>query len=60
MVTRTGRLLFALDDIAREISKRIRDPRHFRVLEELNVLPSVGYLTSVKNRAEEGEAGAHG
>ena len=34
--------------------------RHFRVLEELNVLPSVGYLTSVKDRDAEREAGAHG
>ena len=34
-----------------EIAGKMSDPRHFRVLEELNVLPSVGYLTSVKNRA---------
>ncbi len=39
------------NDPKSEISRRMKDPRHFRVLEELNVLPSVGYLTSVKNRA---------
>ncbi len=40
------------------VAHLMHDPRHFRVLEELNVKPSVGYLTLVRNRAEgEGETG---
>jgi molybdopterin-containing oxidoreductase family iron-sulfur binding subunit len=33
-----------------EISKRIKDPRHYRVLEEIGVRPSVGYMTLVRNK----------
>ena len=37
------------------------DPRHYRVLEELNVKPSVGYLTKVRHRSGGGEgAERHG
>ena len=32
------------------IAKQRGDPRHYHVLEELNVLPSVGYLRKVRNR----------
>jgi molybdopterin-containing oxidoreductase family iron-sulfur binding subunit len=35
-----------------------QEPRHYRVLEELNVKPSVGYLTKVRHRAG-GEGGDH-
>ena len=38
------------------VAHLLHDPRHFRVLEELNVKPSVGYLTLVRNRAD-GESG---
>jgi hypothetical protein len=31
------------------------NPRRYRVLEELNVRPSVGYLTIVRNRPEDGK-----
>ncbi|MBL9087945.1 MAG: 4Fe-4S dicluster domain-containing protein [Planctomycetia bacterium] len=38
-----------------------QDARHYRVLEELNVKPSVGYLTKVRNRPADGEgAERHG
>ncbi|MCC7243210.1 MAG: 4Fe-4S dicluster domain-containing protein, partial [Acidobacteria bacterium] len=38
------------------VARLMKDPRHYRVLEDLNVGPSVGYLTLVRNRAEN-EAG---
>jgi len=38
------------------VAQLLKDPRHYRVLEDLNVGPSVGYLTLVRNRAEN-EAG---
>ncbi len=45
------------------VAERLHDPRHFRVLEELNVKPSVGYLTLVRNRpmdnAGDGETPSH-
>jgi molybdopterin-containing oxidoreductase family iron-sulfur binding subunit len=31
------------------VSKLINDPRHYRMLEEMNFRPSVGYLTLVRN-----------
>ena len=35
-------------------------PRHYRLLEEINVRPSVGYLTLVRNREQEdGEKEPH-
>ncbi|MBM4169336.1 MAG: 4Fe-4S dicluster domain-containing protein [Ignavibacteria bacterium] len=45
-----------MNDPQSELTKRMNDPRHYRVLEELGVRPSVGYLTLVTNR-EEGEGG---
>jgi molybdopterin-containing oxidoreductase family iron-sulfur binding subunit len=36
-----------------ELAKRMNDPRYYRVLEELGVEPSVGYMTMVKNRERE-------
>jgi molybdopterin-containing oxidoreductase family iron-sulfur binding subunit len=41
------------------VAALLHDPRHFRVLEEINVRPSVGYLTLVRNRAAEDEGGGH-
>ncbi len=37
------------------ITKANADPLHFKVLEELNVKPSVGYRTLVRNRKVKGE-----
>jgi len=38
------------------VTRRMKDPRRYRVLSELGVKPAVGYLTIVRNRAEgEGE-----
>ncbi|MCC6395527.1 MAG: 4Fe-4S dicluster domain-containing protein [Bacteroidetes bacterium] len=46
-----------VNDPSSEISKTLSSPRHYRVLEELGVRPSVGYLTLVRNREEQaGEA----
>ncbi|MEM6262412.1 MAG: TAT-variant-translocated molybdopterin oxidoreductase [Bacteroidota bacterium] len=42
-----------LNDPNSKISKYYRDERGYHVLEELKVLPSVMYLTRVKNRTEE-------
>ena len=33
------------------------NPRRYRVLDELNVRPAVGYLTVVRNRPQEGTEG---
>lgn len=35
----------------------IDHPRHYRMLEEMNYRPTVGYLTKVRNRDEDGEHG---
>ncbi|MFB3815349.1 MAG: TAT-variant-translocated molybdopterin oxidoreductase [Terriglobales bacterium] len=39
-----------LNDPASEVSRMMRDPRRYRVLAELGVKPSVGYLAVVRNR----------
>jgi molybdopterin-containing oxidoreductase family iron-sulfur binding subunit len=39
-----------LNDPNSEVSRKMRDPRRYRVLSELNVRPAVGYLTVVRNR----------
>ena len=41
-----------MNDPQSEISKKMNDPRSYRVLEEIGVRPSVSYLTLVKNRSE--------
>lgn len=43
-----------------QIAKLIQSPRQFRVLEEINVRPSVHYLTLVRNRTEEEGSVHHG
>ncbi len=48
-----------LNDPDSRISKLTKEARHYRVLEELNVLPSVGYLTHVRNRESNTEKGDH-
>ncbi len=44
-----------LNDPNSQVSKMMANPRRYRVLEELNVRPAVGYLTIVRNRPQEGE-----
>jgi molybdopterin-containing oxidoreductase family iron-sulfur binding subunit len=55
-----------LKDPESRISKMRQDPRHYLVLEELNLRPSVGYMRLVRNRPTpastplaEGEEGSH-
>jgi Fe-S-cluster-containing dehydrogenase component/anaerobic selenocysteine-containing dehydrogenase len=46
-----GAIVFGdLNDPESEVSRRMRDPRRYRVLAELNVRPAVGYLGLVRNR----------
>jgi molybdopterin-containing oxidoreductase family iron-sulfur binding subunit len=47
-----------LNDPNSEVSRKMRDPRRYHVLSELNVRPSVGYLTVVRNRDEK-QGGEH-
>lgn len=49
-----------MNDPASEVSKRMKDPRFYRVLEELGVRPSVGYMTLVRNRDEKTTEVRHG
>ena len=42
------------------VSKMMANPRRYRVLEELNVRPAVGYLTIVRNHEKEGKEEHHG
>lgn len=41
-----------INDPESEISKKLKDPRYYRVLEELGVAPRVGYLTKVRNKQD--------
>lgn len=41
-----------LNDPQSKVSKLFEDPRNYHLLEELHTLPSVGYLTLVRNREE--------
>ncbi len=43
-----------MNDPESRLSRLIRNPRHYRVLEEMNFRPSVGYLTRVRNKEETG------
>lgn len=53
----TGALVFGdLKDPESEISKLYRNQRSYHMLEELNVQPSVVYMTKVRNTAEEKQA----
>jgi molybdopterin-containing oxidoreductase family iron-sulfur binding subunit len=44
-----------LNDASSQASRMMKDPRRYRVLSELNVKPSVGYLTVVRNRPADEE-----
>lgn len=43
-----------MNDPASAIAQRMKDPRYYRVLEEIGVRPSIGYLTLVRNSGEGG------
>ncbi len=54
-----GSIVFGdMNDPESAVSKLIKSGRHYRMLEEINVKPSVGYLALVRNR-EEGEDKSH-
>jgi len=44
-----------INDPESKVSKLFRDPRNYHLLEELNTLPSVGYLTKIHNQQETAE-----
>jgi molybdopterin-containing oxidoreductase family iron-sulfur binding subunit len=44
-----------LNDPRSQVSRMMKNPRRYRVLSELNVKPSIGYLTVVRNRPEDEE-----
>ncbi len=46
-----------MNDPKSAIAAALKDPRRYRVLEELNVRPSVSYLRVVRNRDEEARLG---
>jgi molybdopterin-containing oxidoreductase family iron-sulfur binding subunit len=45
-----------INDPNSRVSQLAKSGRHYRVLEEINVRPSVGYLRLVRNRQPETEA----
>jgi molybdopterin-containing oxidoreductase family iron-sulfur binding subunit len=49
-----------MNDPQSEVSKRMKDKRYYRVLEELGVRPSVGYMTLIRNREARKEEPHHG
>jgi molybdopterin-containing oxidoreductase family iron-sulfur binding subunit len=54
----TGAIVFGdLNDPDSSVSKAMKNPRRYRVLEELNVRPSVAYLRKVRNRDKESNHG---
>jgi len=56
----TNAIMFGnINDAKSEVRQWQGDPRAFALLEELNVRPSVRYLTKVKNAKVEGTEGGH-
>jgi molybdopterin-containing oxidoreductase family iron-sulfur binding subunit len=49
-----------LNDPNSLVSRWMQYPQRYRVLEELNFEPAVGYLAVVRNRAGSGKEGSHG
>ena len=49
-----------LNDVTSQVRRLASDPRSYRVLEELNVQPSVSYLAVVRNRTASDEEPQHG
>jgi molybdopterin-containing oxidoreductase family iron-sulfur binding subunit len=56
-----GAIVFGdMNDPNSAISRMIRSRRHYRLLEETNVKPSVGYMELVRNRANQKKQPDHG
>ena len=56
-----GAIVFGdMNDPESAVSKLINSGRHYRMLEETNVKPSVGYLGLVRNREEDEDETHHG
>jgi len=49
-----------LNDPGTRVAQQARSPRGYQVLEDLNVRPSVTYLTLMRNRPVNTEGEAHG
>lgn len=49
-----------MNDRESAVAKEMRNPRHYRVLEELGVRPSVGYLMQVRHAATPVKENGHG
>ena len=49
-----------MNDPKSRVSRLLASPRNYKVLEEINVRPSVGYLRIVRNRPEQEEPKHHG
>lgn len=55
-----GAIVFGdTNDPKSAVSKLIKSGRHYRMLEEINIQPSVGYLTLVRNRVEQEDQTHH-
>jgi molybdopterin-containing oxidoreductase family iron-sulfur binding subunit len=47
-----GAIVFGdMNDPKSRIASLNKDPRHYRMLEEMNYRPTVGYMTKVRNRS---------
>ena len=56
-----GAIVFGdLNDPESKAAKLMASQRRYRVLEEINVRPSVGYLALIRNRTEKSGGGHHG
>ncbi len=56
-----GAIVFGdLDDPKSAVAAAAKDPRHYHVLAELNIRPSVGFLVKVRHREGAGEGPHHG
>ena len=49
-----------MNDPSSSVSQLIKSGRHYRMLEETNVRPSVGYLGLIRNRNEKEDKTHHG
>ena len=48
-----------LNDEESRVSKQMKEERNYHLLEQLHTLPSVGYLTRVRNSVPEPESQKH-
>ncbi len=49
-----------MNDPESKVSKRMKNPRFYKVLEEIGVRPSVGYMTLIHDRPDDKEKQHHG